>query len=282
MHRPGAPEALNAKQSGSRGFAAKKALGQHFLFDPRILKRITDNGQIGPNHTIIEIGPGPGGLTRALLDTPAQRVVAVEKDQRFADALRPLATQSNDRLSVLPADALTIDIATLGEEPRVIIANLPYNVATPILIKLLEMVSKIDRMVLMFQKEVAQRITAVKGEKNYGRLAVMSQWVAETNYAFTVVAGSFSPPPKVDSGVVTFAPRQQSSDVAWPVMEKVVATAFGQRRKMLRRALKPLGEPIELLEASGIDPELRAEDVPIAKFESLARAYATRQASQPL
>lgn len=274
MHRSGSSETRESRQNGGRGLSAKKSLGQHFLFDPRILKRITDLGQIGPKHTVIEIGPGPGGLTRALLDSPARRIVAVEKDHRFADALLSLVQHSGDRFSVLPDDALSIDAANLGEEPRVIIANLPYNVATPILIQLLESISKMDRMILMFQKEVAQRITAVKGEKNYGRLAVMSQWVAETNYEFTVVAGSFSPPPKVDSGVVSFVPKAHASDVAWSVMEKVVGTAFGQRRKMLRRALKPLGKPIELLEMSGIDPELRAEDVPIDKFESLARAYA--------
>lgn len=260
------------------GLAAKKNLGQHFLLDPSILNRIVALGDIGENHTVIEVGPGPGGLTRAMLQSPARRIIAIEKDPRFSQALSALAEAAPDRLTMLEADALTIDVARLGEPPRIIIANLPYNVATPLLINWLENAGSFARMVLMFQKEVAQRITASVGEKHYGRLAVMSQWVADTRYAYTVSAGSFSPPPKVDSAVVTFTPKQHAREVSWQDMETVVAAAFGQRRKMLRGALKSLGDPLRLLEAASIKPELRAEDVPVDGFVSLARAFADRRA----
>ncbi len=254
--------------------AARKSLGQHFLLDPSILNRIVALGEIGSDHTVIEVGPGPGGLTRAILQSPARQVIAVEKDRRFA---RALADEAAGHLTVVEADALEIDVAHLGDPPRVIIANLPYNVATPLLINWLENAASFERMVLMFQKEVAQRITASVGEKHYGRLAVMSQWVAETRYAHTISAGSFSPPPKVDSAVVTFVPKAAPRDVPWQDMETVVAAAFGQRRKMLRGALKSLGEPLSLLEAASIHPELRAEDVPVDGFVSLARAFAERR-----
>ena len=258
------------------GLSARKSFGQHFLLDPSIVARIAALAAPGPEHRVIEIGPGPGGLTRALLETPAREVIAVERDSRFIAALAPMVEAAAGRLRLIEADAQATDLAALCPPPRIVAANLPYNVATPLLIGWLRRITDYHRLVLMFQKEVAQRITAGPGQKAYGRLAVMSQWVAEARYGFTVGAGSFTPPPNVDSAVVVLEPRPGDRRIAWEPMERVVAAAFGQRRKMLRAALKPLGDAERLLAEAGIDPQARAESVPVEGFERLAAAFGVR------
>lgn len=255
------------------GLSPKKSFGQHFLLDPSIVGRIAACAAPSADNTVIEIGPGPGGLTRALLQSEAAKVIAIEHDHRFVSALTPMVEAADGRLEVIDGDAVGMDLTALCPAPRQIVANLPYNVSTVLLTKWLETISNFDRMVLMFQKEVALRLTASRGEKAYGRLSVMTQWAGIVAYEFTVIAGSFAPPPKVDSAVVSITPRSGQRAVPWPVMEKVVGAAFGQRRKMLRRALRPLGDTEALLGKSEISPEARAEDLSVEEFERLAATF---------
>ncbi|MEL6956371.1 MAG: 16S rRNA (adenine(1518)-N(6)/adenine(1519)-N(6))-dimethyltransferase RsmA [Pseudomonadota bacterium] len=261
---------------------AKKALGQHFLFDPDILKRTALAAGPVEGRTVIEVGPGPGGLTRALLDAGAARVIAVEADPRFASALKAWPEAHNGRLTVVGADARKVDfeaeVARLGEpnRPAMIIANLPYNVGTPLLVGWLKAGAWRGEMALMFQKEVAERICAEPGSPHYGRLAVLSQAVCETHVAFTLPPGAFRPPPKVDSAVAVLRPlppETQFQDLA--ALERVTAAAFGQRRKMLRAGLKSLAKQegldvIEWIETAGLDPTSRPETVDQACFRALA------------
>lgn len=223
--------------------------------------------------TTIEIGPGPGGLTRALLLAGARRVIAIERDRRCLPALAEIAAVAEGRLEIIEGDALEIDAATLGAAPRRIVANLPYNVATPLLFAWLARLRDFESLTLMFQKEVAERITAAPNSKAYGRLAVMTQWVGEAKRLFDIAPQAFTPPPKVTSSVVRISPRAAPQGEADPkVFERVVAVAFGQRRKMLRQALKPLGNAEALLARTGIDPTRRAETLDVADFAALARA----------
>lgn len=255
----------------------KKALGQNFLLDGNITAKIARSaGDLTDKH-VIEVGPGPGGLTRALLLAGARQVMAVEKDSRCMAALTELAALANGRLSVVEADALTVDVTAIAPAPRVIVANLPYNVATPLLIGWLERVSA-DRgalagMTLMFQKEVAERILAVPGSKAYGRLGVMAQWQCHVHHRFDLPPQVFTPPPKVTSSVVHLVPRTAPVvDVPWAVMERVVEKAFGQRRKMLRSALKGMVPDVEgWLQQAGIDPTQRAEQLTVEQFGELSR-----------
>jgi 16S rRNA (adenine1518-N6/adenine1519-N6)-dimethyltransferase len=257
------------------GLAARRSLGQHFLLDGNLTDRIVraagDLNGIG----VVEIGPGPGGLTRSLLATPAARIVAVEADPRAVLALAELVALAPGRLAVVAADALALDCRTLVPPPRVIVANLPYNVATPLLIGWLRQAADWRRLTLMFQKEVAARIVARPGDPDYGRLAVLTRWCADAWIEFNVDARAFTPPPKVTSAVVTIVPRPQPlapADMA--ALERVTRAAFGQRRKMLRRSLAPLGlDPA----ADGLDPTARAEDLDVEAFCALAR----RLAAQP-
>jgi len=263
------------------GLAARRVLGQHFLFDLNLTARIAAAAGDLSGCTVIEVGPGPGGLTRALLAAGAPRVLAIERDQRCLAALAELAEACPGRLEIIAGDALEIDAAALcaaegGGRPCRIVANLPYNIGTPLLLAWLGQASAFAGMTLMFQKEVAERLTAEPGGKAYGRLSVMAQWRCTVRRLFEVPARAFVPPPKVTSTVVGLTPRPAPVAEAEPAaLERVVAAAFGQRRKMLRSALRSLvAEPEALLAAAGIDPTARAEVLTIDQFCALARAYA--------
>nr|WP_228125468.1 16S rRNA (adenine(1518)-N(6)/adenine(1519)-N(6))-dimethyltransferase RsmA [Gluconobacter sp. Dm-44] len=252
------------------GLDAKKSLGQHFLLDPGICARIAALGGDLTGRSVVEIGPGPGGLTRALLDTPAARVDVVEIDERAWPLLDELATYYPDRLHVVREDALKLDAATLAPAPRQIIANLPYNVATPLLVGWLRQAWQWERLSLMFQLEVAERICAEPGSSAYGRLAVLAQWCATCSVALRIPPGAFSPPPKVHSAVAVIIPHaEQPTPQLFRAMEQVTAAAFGQRRKMLRSSLKSIGGE-RLLEKAEIEPTRRAETLSVAEFARLA------------
>lgn len=250
------------------GLDARRSLGQHFLLDANLTARIVRAaGDLSGRH-VLEIGPGPGGLTRALLDTPVAGIAAVEIDARAVAAVRELAA-ADARLRVIEADAMRLDLAALTPAPRQVIANLPYNVASPLLARLLRQAAAFERLTLMFQQEVAERICAPPGSPAYGRLSVLAQWTCEADIALRVPPAAFVPPPKVWSAVVLLTPRKAQPDsAAFVRMERLTAAAFGQRRKMLRGALKPLGGEA-LLRAAGIDPERRAETLTVAEFETL-------------
>ncbi|EFH13323.1 putative dimethyladenosine transferase [Pseudoroseomonas cervicalis ATCC 49957] len=220
---------------------------------------------------MLEIGPGPGGLTRALLDSPAAHVTAVELDRRAIAALEELSAAYPGRLSIVEGDALRIDAATLLPAPRRIVANLPYNVGTALLIGWLHRAELFESLTLMFQQEVAERITAAPDTEHYGRLAVLSQWRCQCRMTLRLPPGAFSPPPKVWSAIVHLVPHGTVPDPAlMAALERVTAAAFGQRRKMLRSSLKTLGRPEALLEAAGIEATRRAETLSVAEFERLA------------
>lgn len=255
----------------------KKALGQNFLLDGNITAKIARSAGALEGRHVIEIGPGPGGLTRALLQAGAAQVVAVEKDHRCMAALAELADAADGRLQVVEADALAVDVTALAPAPRSIVANLPYNVATPLLIGWLEQVARqrdaVESMTLMFQKEVADRVLAQPGSKAYGRLSVMAQWQCTVRHRFDLPPHVFTPPPKVTSSVIQLLPhREPQVDVPWRDMERVVEKAFGQRRKMLRSALKGMVPDVEAwLHAAGVEPTERAERLSVAQFGALAR-----------
>ena len=258
--------------------SARKSLGQNFLLDLNLIDRIARAaGDIAPT-SIIEIGPGPGGLTRALLAHGAHAVIAVERDPRCVEALAELADAYPDRLRIIEGDALDIDAASLAPAPRAIVANLPYNIATPLMFAWLGNIGAFTSLTLTLQREVAVRITARPGSRDYGRLSIAAQWRCETRRLFDVPPTAFVPAPKVTSSIVRFVPRPEPlapADAA--TLERVVAAAFGQRRKMLRSSLRQLGADAEgLLADAGITPTLRAEDIDIEDFCSIARAFAAR------
>ena len=250
---------------------ARRKLGQHFLLDENLTAKIARQaGGLAGRH-VVEVGPGPGGLTRALLGTDAARVTAVEVDPRAADAMRALASLYPGRLDVVEADALGADLTTVAAVPRQIVANLPYNVATPLLIGWLRQARLWERMTLMFQLEVAERIAAAPGNAAYGRLSVLAQWTCTVSLLMRIPPSAFTPPPKVFSAVVGFLPKPDQPDAAlFTTMEKLTAAAFGQRRKMLRGSLKSFGGD-HLLEQAGIAPDRRAETLSADEFEVLAR-----------
>lgn len=249
---------------------AKRSLGQNFLFDINLTRKIARVLIARDTGTIIEVGPGPGGLTRALLLEGAQKLVAIEKDSRAVEALASLKAAAADRLNLIEGDALKIDYQSFSS-PRRIAANLPYNIATPLLFGWLEQSSLFSEMVLMFQKEVADRLVATVGSKDYGRLSVMAQWRCEVRRAFDLPPQAFIPAPKITSTVVHFVPHPERADApSWNIMQEVVACAFSQRRKMLRTTLKPLGDLAEICAATGIDPTNRAETLEVKDFERLA------------
>lgn len=258
------------------GLDARKALGQHFLLDLNLTRRIVRAAGELEGHLVIEVGPGPGGLTRALLESPAAHVIAIERDARCIAALMELQAAWPGRLTIIEGDALEANWAALAQgRPTHVIANLPYNVGTPLLIGWLKQAALFQGLALMFQKEVGDRLLAPVGGKAYGRLAVMTQWICKASRAFDIPARAFTPPPKVDSSVILLVPRAAPLAPAnWDAMEKVVAAAFGQRRKMLRASLRQL--PVDsdaLLAVTGIDGSLRAEQLEIAGFAALARAF---------
>jgi 16S rRNA (adenine1518-N6/adenine1519-N6)-dimethyltransferase len=253
------------------GLLAKKSFGQHFLLDLNVTRKIARLAGPLDGETVIEVGPGPGGLTRALLEAGA-RVIAVEKDPRFLPLLGELADAADGRLTVVEADALGVDEAALAGGPAHVVSNLPYNVGTPLLVKWLTGPFLPASMTLMFQKEVADRIAAAPGASAYGRLAVISQAVCEAQVVMDLPARAFTPPPKVASAVVRLDPRaQRPSPEDLAALEKVTAAAFGQRRKMLRSSLRVLGGEA-LCAAAGIDPNARAETIDVDGFLALARA----------
>lgn len=259
------------------GLNARKALGQHFLLDPAICARIAAlAGDLTGRH-VLEVGPGPGGLTRALLETAAASVLAVELDARAVIALQELVAAYPARLGVMEADALGLDPAEALPAPRRIIANLPYNVASPLLVRWLRGAAALEGMTLMFQLEVAERITAAPATSAYGRLAVLAQWRCRCDLMLRLPPGAFSPPPKVWSAVVGFTPHAEDPPPAlFATMEKLTAAAFGQRRKMLRGALKTLGNAEALLDEAGIAGDRRGETLTVAEFDRLARSLASR------
>jgi 16S rRNA (adenine1518-N6/adenine1519-N6)-dimethyltransferase len=259
------------------GLSARKGLGQHFLLDLNLTGRIARAAGDLAGVTVIEVGPGPGGLTRALLTTPARAVVAVERDERCVAALAELEQTAAGRLRVVSGDALAVDLVALAEAPRAIVANLPYNIGTPLLLGWLRQLDCFESLTLMFQKEVAERLTALPGSKSYGRLTVITQWRAEVRTLFTLPARAFTPPPKIDSAVVRLTPRLHPEPAPWQTLERITAAAFGQRRKMLRASLRVLGNPEELLAEAKLAPTLRAEEVDVAGFAALARALAARE-----
>jgi 16S rRNA (adenine1518-N6/adenine1519-N6)-dimethyltransferase len=264
------------------GLAAKKSLGQHFLLDLNLTGRIARAAGPLAGVTVVEIGPGPGGLTRALLTQGAARVIAIERDDRALAALAELAAHYPGRLTVIAGDALDIDPQQLvGEVPARIVANLPYNIATPLLIGWLTAEPWppwYDRMVLMFQREVAARLVAQPGAKSYGGLAVLTGWRTEGGFLFDVAPTGFVPPPQVVSSVVQLVPRAQPLPCDRRALEQVTAAAFGQRRKMLRQSLRALApDPLPLLAASGLESTARAEDIPVEGFVALARALVAQE-----
>jgi len=230
---------------------------------------------------VIEIGPGPGGLTRALLASGARRVLAIERDRRCLAALGELAAAYPGRLDVVAGDALELDPAIFSEKPRKIVANLPYNIATPLLLGWLERIGEYESLTLMLQREVAERLIAAPRSKSYGRFSVLVQWLAEARILFDVPARAFVPPPKVTSSVVAILPRAEPlASAQRPFLERVTAAAFGQRRKMLRTSLKPLGLAVDpLLACVGVAPTARAEELTVAEFCALARALEGRPSS---
>jgi len=256
----------------AHGLLAKKSLGQHFLLDLNITRKIARLAEVTADDLVIEVGPGPGGLTRALLETGAD-VVAVEKDPRFLPLLEDLASAADGRLTLRLADALAVSEAEIaGGRPAKVVSNLPYNVGTPLLLKWLTGSFTPASMTLMFQKEVARRIVARPGESAFGRLAVISQACAEAQLVMDVPARAFTPPPKVESAVVRLRPlAKRPPQPLLESLQAVTAAAFGQRRKMLRSSLKGEGGEI-LCEASGLDAARRAETLDISEFLSLAEA----------
>jgi len=259
--------------------SARKSLGQNFLLDLNLTTRIARAAGPLQDATVIEIGPGPGGLTRALLALGAKRVIAIERDERAVAALEEISAHYPGRLQIVNADAMYFDPRPLlGSEPAKIVASLPYNIATPLWIGCLSIEPWppwFDTMVLMFQREVAERIVAHDNDEAYGRLAILANWRAETRILFDISPAAFVPPPKVTSSVVRLVPRMAPMPCDRKALEQVAAAAFGQRRKMLRQSLKSLGaDPARLAAAADVDPTRRAETIPLAGFVAMARELA--------
>jgi 16S rRNA (adenine1518-N6/adenine1519-N6)-dimethyltransferase len=255
---------------------ADKSLGQHFLLDGNLIDKIRRCAEPLAGLNVIEIGPGPGGLTRALLNSEAAQVVALEIDSRAVAAIAALAATRPGRLRVIAGDALKADLPGLVPAPRAIVANLPYNAGTPLLLRWLAQAGEYQAMTLMFQLEVAERIVAPPGRGAYGRLSVISQFVCDAAIMMQVPASAFTPPPKIESAIVRLVPKAtQPAPELFKAMERLTAAAFGQRRKMLRGALRGLGGEA-LLEAAGIAAERRAETLSVAEFERLMLAMVKR------
>jgi 16S rRNA (adenine1518-N6/adenine1519-N6)-dimethyltransferase len=262
------------------GLSAKKSLGQNFLLDLNLTARIARSAEPLENITVVEVGPGPGGLTRALLALGARRVIAIERDERALAALEEIAARYPGRLDIVSGDALRVDVREqLGPERARVVANLPYNIATALLVNWLTVEPWppwYDSLVLMFQREVAERIVARPGGKTYGRLAVLAGWRTEAKILFDVAPSAFVPPPKVTSAIVRLTPRPEPLACDSRALQRVTEAAFGQRRKMLRQSLKSLAvDAGALLDASGLEPTARAEEISVDGFVTLARAFST-------
>ncbi|MBL8789135.1 MAG: 16S rRNA (adenine(1518)-N(6)/adenine(1519)-N(6))-dimethyltransferase RsmA [Rhizobiales bacterium] len=258
------------------GLAAKKSLGQNFLFDLNLTRRIARAAAPFGDCTIVEIGPGPGGLTRALLMEGAPRVVAIERDERALAALAEIEAAYPGRLTVISGDAMTVDWPSLVQGPAKIVANLPYNIGTPLLTGWLTQGAWppwFSSLTLMFQKEVAERIAARPGSEHFGRLSVLCQWRCSVHKLFDVHRSAFTPPPKVTSSIVQLVPKEPEIACDVKVLERVTAAAFGQRRKMLRQSLREVfATPEEVLTRLGIAPTARAEELAVNDFARLAVA----------
>ena len=257
---------------------ARKSLGQNFLLDLNLTGKIARSAGSLENTTVIEVGPGPGGLTRGLLAEGAAKVIAIERDQRCIAALNDIASHYPGKLEIIEGDALKTDFSKLANGPSCIVANLPYNIATPLLIGWLQTdpwPPWYDRLILMFQLEVAERIVAEPGGQNFGRLGVMAGWRTEARILFTVPREAFTPSPRVTSAVVELIPRRNPEPCDVASLESVTRAVFGQRRKMLRASLKSLwSDPVTILEALGISPTARPQELEIAHFAALARQLA--------
>lgn len=267
------------------GLMAQKALGQNFLFDLNLTGRIARSAGPLDGQTIVEIGPGPGGLTRALLANGAGRVIAIERDRRCMPALAEIGAHYPGRLDVVDGDALAVDLSGLlrGSQAR-IVANLPYNIGTPLLVGWLSAEPWPPwwtSLTLMFQREVAERIVATPEQRAaYGRLAVLANWRCETKILFDVPKTAFVPQPKITSSIVQLVPRQNPEPCDRRLLERLTLAAFGQRRKMLRQSLKAvLADPAAMIEAAGLSPTMRAEEVSVSGFVALANALASAQQS---
>jgi 16S rRNA (adenine1518-N6/adenine1519-N6)-dimethyltransferase len=264
------------------GLVARKSLGQNFLLDLNLTARIARAAGPLKGVTVLEIGPGPGGLTRALLALGAAHVIAVERDDRAVAAIQEIAERYPGRLDIVPADALSFDAGPhLPSGPARIVANLPYNIATALLVSWLTVEPWppwYDSAILMFQREVAERIAAAPGSKIYGRLSVLAQWRCEARILFDINASAFVPQPKVTSSVVRLVPRAKPLPCDRRLLEAVTQAAFGQRRKMLRQSLRSLGaDAADLIAAAGLEPTARAEEIPVEGFVLLARALASQR-----
>lgn len=251
--------------------AARHTLGQHFLLDGNLTDRIVrEAGDLNGRH-VIEVGPGPGGLTRSLLGSAAAGVTAIELDRRAIGALTQLAEVADGRLRVIEGDALSVDAISLVPAPRQVVANLPYNVASPLLVGWLRRAASLERLTLMFQQEVAERVCAEADTPAYGRLSVLTQWTCQARIVMRLPPAAFTPPPKVWSAVVSLIPHATQPDPSlFAHMEALTAAAFGQRRKMLRGSLRALGGEA-LLTTAGIAGERRAETLSVAEFDRLVR-----------
>lgn len=254
---------------------AEKKLGQNFLLDLNLTDKIVRCAGNISGLNIIEIGPGPGGLTRSILNYDIKKLIAIEYDTRAIAALSSLQNLAKEKLDVIHGDALNTNLSDVSEQPRAIIANLPYNIATPLLINWLAQIradhNVFQSMTLMFQREVAERIVAKTGDKEYGRLAVLCQWLCDVKICFDVPASAFTPPPKVTSSIVHFKPKILDNDApAFKDIEKITAAAFGQRRKMIRTTLKNYKD---LFDKVGLVETLRAENITPAQFIELAKLY---------
>jgi 16S rRNA (adenine1518-N6/adenine1519-N6)-dimethyltransferase len=261
----------------THGLAAKKSLGQNFLFDLNLTRRIARAAGPLEGFNIVEVGPGPGGLTRALLMEGASRILVVERDERAIPALAEIAVAYRGRMEIMTADAMTVDWRKLVSPPAKIVANLPYNIATPLLIGWLSDTHWppwYTSLTLMFQKEVAERIVAKSGSDAYGRLSIICQWRCTTTKLFDVNRSAFTPPPKITSSIVQLVPRPVCDPPCkLQLLERVTAAGFGQRRKMLRSSLKSVFEnPESVLESLGINPTKRAEELSVSDFARLAMA----------
>jgi 16S rRNA (adenine1518-N6/adenine1519-N6)-dimethyltransferase len=259
------------------GLSARKSLGQNFLLDLNLTARIARAAGPLEGVSVVEVGPGPGGLTRALLAAGAQRIIGIERDPRAVAALADIGAHYPGRLQIIEADALGFDPRPYFDAgPTRIVANLPYNIATPLLVAWLSTAPWppwYDDLVLMFQREVAERLIAGPGSGSYGRLSVLAGWRCTTKLLFDIAPSAFVPPPKVTSSLVRLTPRPDPLVADLADLERVTAAAFGQRRKMLRQSLRTLvADPLPLLAAAGLDPTARAQDIPIAGFIALARA----------
>jgi 16S rRNA (adenine1518-N6/adenine1519-N6)-dimethyltransferase len=276
LHGDGLPDGPPLRSVIERfGLRADKRLGQHFLLDSNLLRRIVAVAGDLRDRTVLEVGPGPGGLTRALLATPAARIIAIERDPRCLLALQDLAEAAGGRLRLIQADALAIDLADLTAGQLTVVANLPYNIGTALLVRWLGRLDRLERLTLMFQREVAARIVAPPGNRAYGRLSVLVQWLCEARTLMHLPARAFVPPPKVASSLIQLTPRPQPLAPAdKQCLERVLAAAFQQRRKMLRASLRSLiDRPEILLDAAGVPATARAEQIDVAGFCSLARCY---------